>query len=97
MNYPVRCRIIDVTGQEVFPGIIGKTPNESKPHVGKKGLAELIDGAVRITLDDGNVVYGYECWWESLEDKPKKHIQNLCPLCGRIDPHSHTAGPFGMT
>ena len=63
MKYPLRCKIRDVTDIEVFPGIIGRTPDISKPHVGKQGLAEKIDGTVRITLDDGNVIYGHECWW----------------------------------
>jgi len=56
MKYPVRCEIIDVTGIEVFPGIEGKTPDVSKPHIGKRGLAEKVDGYVRITLDDSNIL-----------------------------------------
>lgn len=64
MKYPVRCQIIDVTGQEVFPGLVGNTPNVSKPHVGKFGLAEkLPDGNIRVSLDGGGVLMGYECWW----------------------------------
>jgi len=71
MKYPVRCRIMDVTGQEVFPGIIGNTPDISKPHIGKSGLAEkLDDGNVRITLDDGNIIFGYDCWWEPYVQPP---------------------------
>ncbi len=69
MKYPTRCRIVDVTGEEVLPGIIGNTPNVSKPHVGKEGLAERIGKYVRITLDDGNILMGYECWWEPLPTK----------------------------
>ena len=67
INYPTRCRIIDVDGEEFSPGIIRKTPDVSKPHIGKYGLAEKIDILnVRITLDDGTVLFGYECWWEPL-------------------------------
>ena len=67
MKYPTRCRIIDVAGQEVFPGIIGATPEVSKPHIGKEGLAELLEPLiVRITLDDGTIIMGYECWWEPI-------------------------------
>lgn len=66
-RYPTRCQIVDVTGQEVFPGVIGNTPDVSRQHVGKYGTAELMpDWNVRITLDDGNVLFGYECWWESV-------------------------------
>ena len=68
VEYPTRCKIIDVTGQEVFPGVEGRTPDASKPHIGKEGLAELVnDGeAVQITLDDGSVLMGSECWWQPL-------------------------------
>jgi len=69
IKYPTRCQIIDV-----FDGGGGidsegrdwhfKTPEISKKHIGKLGLAELIkNGNVKITLDDGNIIYGYECWW----------------------------------
>lgn len=71
MKYPVRCKIIDVTGVEVFPGMEGKTPNKSKPHIGKEGLAEKDVtgfGKVRITLDDGNILFGHECWWTPIKE-----------------------------
>ena len=67
IDYPVRCQIIDITGQEVLSGIKGRTPDESKPHIGKKGLAERIGRDVRITLDDGSILWGYECWWTPLK------------------------------
>ncbi len=68
ITYPVRCEIIDVTGEEVFPGVFGKTPAISRSHIGKQGLAERIKGVVRITLDDGSILYGYECWWKPIND-----------------------------
>ncbi len=69
MKYPVRCKIIDVVGIEVFPGgIEGTTPEISKSHVGKEGLAEKIGNNVRITLDDGGVLWGYECWWTPINN-----------------------------
>jgi hypothetical protein len=63
IKYPVRCQIVDV-----FGGSMGNleinTPEVSKPHIGKFGLAERISSSVvKITLDDGNMLYGYECWW----------------------------------
>ncbi len=68
IKYPTRCRIIDVTGQEVFPGFPARTPEKSKPYVGQFGLAERDENDdVRITLDSGNVIYGYECWWTPIE------------------------------
>lgn len=66
MKYPQKAKILDVTGIEVLPGIEGITPNESKPHIGKTGIAEEIDDNVRITLEDGSVLWGYECWWKPL-------------------------------
>ncbi len=63
---PQRCKIVDVTGEELCPGIEKRTPEESQAHIGKEGLAEEVGDTVRITLDDGTVLWGYECWWESL-------------------------------
>ena len=65
-GYPVRCRIIDVEGREIYPGFTGRTPEVSKPYIVKEGIAEDIDGLVRITLDNGNIIMGYECWWEPI-------------------------------
>ena len=76
MEYPVRCKIIDVTGVEVFPGIEGRTPDVSKSHIGKEGLAEedvTGFGKVRITLDDGTIIFGHECWWTPIKDDTEPH------------------------
>ena len=74
ITYPVRCRIVEASGREIAPGLVTATPPESGPHIGKTGLAEEVpdpDGffgtSVRITLDDGGIIYGYECWWIPLE------------------------------
>ncbi|OEU68428.1 MAG: hypothetical protein BBJ57_02365 [Desulfobacterales bacterium PC51MH44] len=67
MKYPVRCEIIDVTGIEVFPGVQGNTPDESKPFIGEQGLAERIGWDVRITLDNGEIIFGYDCWWKPIK------------------------------
>ena len=70
IEYPTRCGIVDVEGHEVLPGIVCRTPEVSKPHIGKEGLAEHIDDyVVEITLDDGTIIYGYECWWIPIEEK----------------------------
>jgi len=67
IKYPTRCEIVDVKGTEVFPGIMGRTPDISKPYIGEKGLVEKIGRDVRITLDSGKVLYGYNCWWKPLD------------------------------
>ena len=69
IEYPTRCKILDLTGVEVFPGFTGRTPDESKPHVGKEGLAERVGEGVRLTLDDGTILWGDECWWEPMPRK----------------------------
>lgn len=68
-KYPIRCRIIDPDGEEIIPGYSAIAPDDSKPHIGKEGIAEWDDFIVKITLDDGTVLYGYECWWEPIEEK----------------------------
>ncbi len=80
IEYPIRCKIIDVVGEEVFPGVEGRTPDESKPHIGKMGLAEETGETgetVRITLDDGTIIYGSECWWEPIF---LEHSDNILKL-----------------
>ena len=67
MKYPVRCQIVNADG-DTFHGIPMKTPEVSRPHIGKTGLAEKIHGNVRITLDDGNIIHGYECWWKPIKE-----------------------------
>lgn len=64
IEYPVRCVIIDAAGARLEGGFTAATPEKSRPHIGKRGIAKLIDELhVEITLDDGNILYGYECWW----------------------------------
>ena len=72
IQYPTRCEIVDVTGVEVFPGLEGRTPDESKPHLGKEGLAEKVGNMVRITLDDGSILQGCDCWWKPIAPKKGK-------------------------
>ena len=66
MKYPVRCRIVDPTGEPFTLGAVKNAPEESMPHIGKEGLVEEVDENVRITLDDGMILWGYDCWWESI-------------------------------
>lgn len=61
--YPVRAVVIDADGMP-FHGWTARTPDVSRPHIGKQGLAEKVRGDVRLTLDDGTVLWGWECWWK---------------------------------
>ena len=67
--YPTRARIIDVSG-EIWQGLAIATPPESRPYIGEEGWAEMLDPtdpfSVRITLDSGAVLWGWQCWWEAL-------------------------------
>ena len=81
-KYPVRCEIVDVTGFMLAPDLVANTPDVSKPHVGKFGLAEkLEDGNVRITLDDGSVLFGYECWWTPIDNAAGQHLTRTEKSC----------------
>ena len=72
VKYPTRCEIIDPDGHKITPELAAKAPDASKPHIGKKGLAEKLgEWEVRITLDDGTIIYGHECWWVPLPDEEK--------------------------
>ena len=59
INWPARV--------EVIPGVMGRTPTVSKPHIGKYGLIEEDGDTVKITLDDGTILRGYECWWKPIK------------------------------
>lgn len=73
IKYPVRCQIIDADGAEVAGAFTAQTPEASRPHIGKEGLAELVDEwHVRITLDDGNIINGEDCWWVPIGEEETK-------------------------
>lgn len=68
ISYPIRCQIIDVTGKEVLPGLIGNTPDSSREFIGQAGTAmKLKNGDVQITLDSGHILMGWECWWKPIK------------------------------
>lgn len=72
----VRARVVSVAGTEVFPGIIGADPDAAKPHLEKygwcdeNGVPDPINEPTytnpKITLDDGTIIWGYECWWKPI-------------------------------
>lgn len=64
MADPIRCKIVDVAGEPLAPGIVAATPEISRAHIGKLGYAHEEDGGIKIELDDGTVLYGSQCWWE---------------------------------
>ena len=65
-KYPTRCMIVDPHGAPVL-GFTTSTPAKSVPHLGQRGTAELKPpDDVRITLDDGTILWGYECWWVAI-------------------------------
>lgn len=80
ITYPTRCQIVNADGLPYvpIPGMMKRTPNRSLRHIGKKGLAEEVpwpfgmaaglNSVVKITLDDGAVIYGHECWWVPIEE-----------------------------
>lgn len=74
-KYPCRCRITDPEGEQVADTethrvYAAQAPSVSIPKIGRTGWANLEpDGLnVRIKLDDGSELMGYECWWEPIAD-----------------------------
>jgi hypothetical protein len=70
----VRVRVEDATGQSFF-GLPTANPAVAVPNLGKTGWCEqnafcpeLGRNNPRITLDDGAVIWGYQCWWTEIED-----------------------------
>jgi hypothetical protein len=81
LTYPCRCKIVDATGIEVMPGFMGRTPNISQPHIYQFGVAEKTDGFnVKITLDDGTILMGYECWWTPVDMQDAPPLPNTSPF-----------------
>lgn len=78
LPYPCKVLIIDVDEPDtvvLWNGMAIKTPEASKPYIGKVGIVErvadptLIDyDTVRITMPDGHVLWGWECWWAPIVD-----------------------------
>lgn len=68
----VRVQVESAAGVEVFPGVIGADPPAAQANMSEYGWVEWghpfeDDPAFRnpkITLDNGNVIWGYECWWK---------------------------------
>ena len=62
-----RVIIVAAAGSEFKPGL--KRADPYPEHINKKGvitgIADLGGGFTTpvITLDDGNMLYGSECWW----------------------------------
>ena len=51
------------------PGLTCKNPEASIPDLGKCGTAELLDEwTVKIHLDDGSVLMGWDCWWAPIDE-----------------------------
>ena len=69
ITYPTRCQIVDVDGLDHKVGpYTARTPTKSHAHIGKQGTAERVSGDVRITLDDGAIIMGFECWWVPINE-----------------------------
>ena len=94
--YPTRCRIIDIDGKVIMGRVVAKTPAQSLPHIGKCGLAELVDtDRVRITLDDGNIIWGHECWWEPVDTTPTPADPTPTAKLISLNDLSNECGYFG--
>lgn len=67
----VRVRIVEAAGTALPGGLMAADPPAAQPHFEKLGWCidapcEALGGRgnPKITLDDGSVLWGYQCWWE---------------------------------
>lgn len=70
----VRVRIVPVSGTEIAPGVVGNDPTPARQNMNKEGWCDetafcedLGYSNPKITLDDGTVIWGYQCWWSPVE------------------------------
>lgn len=70
-----RVKIVSVAGQEVFPGLIGADPQPAQENMDQLGWMEdtpcpELGGRLnpRIELDNGEVIWGYQCWWDYADE-----------------------------
>ena len=81
MNYPIGTRV------EVVDAVAARVGENPTPqHIGRQGVltgekatAYKVNGEVvyrgstpEITLDNGDIVYGDECWWKPLDPPGSK-------------------------
>lgn len=71
-----RVKIVRAAGMEVVPGTIAADPPKAQPHADELGWmtmepAEALGGRPnpKITLDNGTVLWGYECWWDYVREE----------------------------
>jgi hypothetical protein len=70
----VRVQIIQAGGSPLpVPGVVAADPATAVPNFGKYGWCEmnafcpaLGEENPKITLDDGTVIWGYQCWWQPI-------------------------------
>lgn len=67
----IRVKIVQAVGIEVIPGVVATDPEVSLPHHDKLGWmqespCEALGGRnnPRIELDNGEIIWGYQCWWD---------------------------------
>lgn len=75
----VLVEVVKAEGTEVAPGIIAADPEIAKPKIGLRGWCDedallpdefaMYPGHTnpRIELDDGSIIWGYECWWKPVK------------------------------
>ena len=72
-RFPLHVRIIDPRNHPYAQGYRMTAPPASVPHLGKSGLIRSSwkpGDSPKIELEDGTVLYGYECWWVEEPSQP---------------------------
>lgn len=70
MERPIGTRVMIVEDPGSIGGLETATPEVSKPKLGRMGtITEYVHNGLspKIELDDGSVLYGYECWWKEVK------------------------------
>ena len=87
----IRVRVEDASGGSFF-GVPTRNPDEALPNLGQFGWCdehaycpEMGRNNQRIILDNGTVIWGYQCWWSEVEGEsagavPKRILEKVTDL-----------------
>ncbi len=86
----LRVRIVQAEGQPLDAGFVAADPPKAQANMRKEGWCEVdaphpaFGTNPKITLDDGTVIWGFECWWE-----PVHRADYVTPFPTGYDRGSH--------
>ncbi len=63
-TFPMRCQIVEGNPYDGPP-----RSEDGSPYIGEFGVVDMVDGKEVVTLDNGTVVDGSQCWWAPVAPK----------------------------